>query len=314
MLPCPDPELHETVYEKVSKKHVLLSDWNMTTAGAQGLKLPPTQTPELWKELKTLETNRVALMRRLAQHLIRLQPATEQRVKDRIQAAGVDVSRPFVSMHFRRGDKARETTSNTITSASMVNRVEALSSTFEWVFVLTDDARAVEDLRLAAPHWKLVSFADPSSVGFNECMLPSVRAIRQGACGNMCKNLTEAAFGKFKRRSYCFMNPAEPDNAKLIPVPMDNDASIQAEAAFGMIVDVWLASRSVLHFSGGCGSNVDKLINVLRTAPENTTVCYDSAQSDAHQCNGRKCGARRCSLNPDNGVLGFECVDETFEI
>lgn len=311
-LPCPDPELHGQEYSK-KKINVLLADWNMTDKGPGEVALPPTQTPDLWAGLAALNVRgtKVQLLRRLAQHLLRLQPATEQRVRDRVKAAGVDLSEPFVSIHFRRGDKFREAYSTAPSSAAIVSRIKAAYPTFKWIFALTDDARAVDDLREAAPaDWKVVSFADPKSVGFNECMLPSVRAIRTGACGNMCKNLTQAALGKIRQRSYCFMNPAEPDNAKLIPVPMDTDESIQAEAGFGMLVDAWLATKSEVHMSVGCGSNVDKLIHVLRTDPEDTTICYDSAKQ---ACKDGTCHLKRCSLNVEQGVLGLGCVDEVFQ-
>ena len=311
-LPCPDPELHLKEYSK-KKINVLLADWNMTDQAPGTLALPETRTPELWAELSPLNVpeKKVALLRRLAQHLLRLQPATEQRIRDRVKAAGVDLSEPFVSIHFRRGDKFREAYSTAPSSAAIVSRIKRVHPNFKWIFALTDDARAVEDLRAAAPSgWRVVSFADPKSVGFNECMLPSVRKIRKGACGNMCQNLTQAAFGKIRQRSYCFMNPAEPDNSKLIPVPMDTDESIQAEAGFGMLVDAWLATKSEVHMSVGCGSNVDKLIHVLRTDPENTTVCYDSAK---HACKGGTCFLKRCNLNVESGVLGLGCVDEVFQ-
>ena len=47
-------------------------------------------------------------------------------------------------------------------------------------------------------------------------------------------------------------------------MPVTDDPRIQAEAALQVLTDVWVATHSAAHVSVGCGSNVDKLVHVLR--------------------------------------------------
>lgn len=106
-----------------------------------------------------------------------------------------------------------------------------------------------------------------------------------------------------RQRSYCFMNAFEKDNSKLIPVPVSDDDTIQVKAAFAVLTDVWVATHSVMHISVGCGSNVDKLIYVLRPHDPDTTMCFDIKKI----CQGPGCVLRKCHINPDPGVLGLNC-------
>jgi hypothetical protein len=308
-LPCPDPNEHHDSggYTKLSKKHLLLSDWNLTSKGASTIDLPEYGTPEIAEfsaHINELKGDDVTRLRAVAKVLLQLNDATATRVRERVAQSGVNLTVPFISVHFRRGDKFRESMASTPPVSALVRRIDAENTSFDWVFALTDDAAAVDELRAAAPHWTVKSFVDPRSVGFNECMLPSVRQIRLGACLKMCTNLTAAAFGPIRRRSYCFMNPEEPDNAKLIPVPMNTTDAIQPEAGFSMLVDIWAATRSVRHFSVGCGSNVDKIIQILRDAPSESTACYERASK---QCSKVECPLRKCSINPLAKIQGLDC-------
>lgn len=322
MLPCIDPEKTPTTkarYVKTSKKHLLLSDWldrGLKTANDTAPPAPhPDEVAKVARELRHLsaDADRLLFMRRLAKRLLQLEPPVLARVKTRVASAGLDLSKPFVSIHFRRGDKARESGSTSPDVQTLVSTVQKMGMKFDWVFVLTDDVRAVKELEEEAPSWKIKSFADPAAIGFNECMLPSVREVRKSACGKWCENLTAAAQGAMKRRSYCFMNPLEPDNAKLIPVPKTSAAeaaSIQGTAGFNMLVDTWIATHAMTHISLGCGSNVDKLIHVLRPQDPNSTICFDVKGKGRYGAPGKECKGctlRTCRINPEAGILGLNC-------
>ena len=51
---------------------------------------------------------RVELFRALAGVLLRLQPRVERQIRETVHTAGLPLGRRFMSIHFRRGDKARE--------------------------------------------------------------------------------------------------------------------------------------------------------------------------------------------------------------
>jgi len=318
LLPCTDPEGNaqiKSTYQKYGKKHLLLSDWLLKKSVANETDPPPPPpdpalVSRVAADLTALSEDRLALMRRLAGMLLQLDPGTLTRIKAKVAAGGLDLSRPFVSIHFRRGDKARESGSTSPDVATLVASTKKLGVDFNWVFVLTDDVRAVHELKQEAPSWDVKSFADPSAIGFNECMLPSVRVVRKSACGKWCENLTAAAYGPMRRRSYCFMNPLERNVSKLVPVPVNTDTSIQGDHGFNMLVDVWIATHSAYHLSLGCGSNVDKLIHVLRPHEPNTTICFDvkgkgKFSEPWEKCTG--CTLRTCRINPEAGILGLDC-------
>lgn len=212
-------------------------------------------------------------MRRIARMLIKLTPESAAQVQESVRAAELPMHRPFVSVHLRRGDKVREYHGD-LRRVTLQHTVRALklrlgSQRIDWAFVMTDDVAAVEELRAAAPEWDVRSFAAEEDRGFNECRLPRVKALRSGRCGKQCTNLTLAAASRF--RSYCFINPSAPDD-QLVSVrslpPLD-----EREAGLKMLRDLWVAIRAERHMAVGCGSNVDKLVQVLRDRPLDTAEC-----------------------------------------
>eukprot|EP00039_Didymoeca_costata_P013062 m.193140 g.193140 ORF g.193140 m.193140 type:complete len:457 (-) comp15663_c0_seq3:1688-3058(-) len=315
-LACPDPELGGK-YKRQGKKHSLISNWMSVEPRERN---ESNVTPEFKKyisHLKALQPTRTKFFRYLASRLLSLQDKKVEEVEQYILSKGLNLSEAFVSLHIRRGDKLREMSSSSPSQELMITKIKELAPEFKWIFILTDDANAIKEFQEANPGWEIRSFVRESnastSFGFNECMLPSVRSVRQSACVNQCKNLTAAMRGSSRRRSFCFMNPHEQNDSKLVPVPVPSpDSNIQEEAGFAMLVDIWVATHSKIHFAEGCGSNVDKLIHVLRKAPIETTICFDIKGSAPDCRKAKPCLLRQCDINPEAAALGLNCKTSSF--
>jgi len=142
------------------------------------------------------------------------------------------------------------------------------------------------------------SFVLQSARGFNECLLPSVRKVRKGACNcaQVAKKAKEGVYpSNTKQLSYCFVNPTETDAAKLVSV-MDTPTLDQESAGFAVLTDIAAATRSKYHVAVGCGSNVDKLVHLLRGGDPATSVCISSSRGG------------ECSVNVHKwSVAGVDC-------
>lgn len=217
-------------------------------------------------------------LRYFAQKLFQLQPDVLSRVQSLLQTSGLDLAKPFVSVHVRRGDKVREARvvpgqRNFITGEDVVRYLRSRSENITQVYVLTDDYTAVTEIQRAAPQWVVVSLSSPDSKGFNECLLPGVRAVRTGVC--KCDNITMLAAASMRRKSFCFLNPAETDRDKLIPIGTQHLIK-ESEATIGILTDILVGTKAMVHVAAGCGSNVDKIIQLLRTGPADNAPCLQT--------------------------------------
>jgi hypothetical protein len=339
-LPCPDPEGERYVdmYEQLPKRHQRISYFNITEIGEASLLnmkfhhevrvskiFAKDAASSFAQEMRNLESTAAAklhgikgleIVRGFAQELLQLSPRIEQHIRNRArELLGPLLDQPFVSIHFRRGDKLRETYKKKVATASLpaivLSKMVEREGTFDWVFVMTDDAAALDELVAARPDLIIRSFVLPMAAGFNECVLPSVRAIRINACQTRCKNLTEAATGHIKFRTYCFLNPSASDEELISTSSRTVAKESQGDAGLAMLLDVWLATRSAHHASVGCGSNADKLIQALRSGSKaNQQTCYLRA-NPTDTCNISGCSVQRCKVSPDpGGIVGVGCTTQ----
>ena len=221
-------------------------------------------------------------LRKIAQTLFQLRHEQQAKVNTAVLATGLDLSKPYISVHFRRGDKLREAkaapgTRNFITGGDVVKFLKAQRSPVTQLYVLTDDYTAVTELKEAAPEWTVATMSTPADMGFNECLLSSVAKVRTGAC--RCANISWLLSGAptVKKKSFCFVNPTETDPEKLIPIKTQTMLS-EADATTGILADVQVGASSVLHVAAGCGSNVDKAIQLLRTGKADTAPCLQTGK------------------------------------
>jgi hypothetical protein len=241
-------------------------------------------------------------LRWIAASLFHLAPSASRRIDARLKRLGFDPrDGNYLSVHFRRGDKTREARDPPSSGSEVVDFVKN-----KWgaaapirVFVLTDDASVLGELRTAAPEWQLYSFADGNNRGFNECLLPTIRVTKKEMCN--CTEIARVAkSGTYptnaKRRSYCFVNPDETDPTKLLSVEDVPDMNPE-ESGVAMLADVLVATRSKFHVAAGCGSNVDKLVHLLRTDDADNSVCIAQRHRECTvnvfrwSANGIKCKA-----------------------
>eukprot|EP00041_Stephanoeca_diplocostata_P010864 m.174092 g.174092 ORF g.174092 m.174092 type:complete len:527 (+) comp18319_c0_seq1:503-2083(+) len=222
------------------------------------------------------------LRREVAGMVLKLKAETQEKIRAKVQKFNIssETLRTLVTVHIRRGDKTRESHKSYLSGNQIMHflstRRDLRSRTL--YYVLSDDANAVKEFRAAAPgNHVILSGTNENQSGFNECLLPTVRNFRKGPCD--CKQVSEAAKKGFmtqnaRQKSYCFVNPQEQDPQKLISI-LDNEIS-EEDAAMDMLTDAWIASRSAFHVAVGCGSNVDKLIKLLRSDDPNNVICLET--------------------------------------
>ena len=182
MLPCTDPQYRkpedllpaavgkDLTYQRIyaKKRRPFLSNWATMDNSGQIVRLPsphPAAVERAYSTMFPLRVDRLAFMRKLAPMLLQPTAASMQHIQSQVQHAGIDLRSPFISLHFRRGDKARESTYSLPDAKTLVKNITHLGVDFDWVFVLTDDSQAIKELQAAAPDWKIKSFAEPESNG-----------------------------------------------------------------------------------------------------------------------------------------------------
>lgn len=240
------------------------------------------------------------LQREITGMLLKLKPNIQDRIFANVRLLNIslkDLSK-VVTLHIRRGDKMRESRKAYLSGKQIMEFLSThknLKSRSD-VYILSDDATAIQEVKAAAPsQYRIMSISNENQSGFNECLLPSVRDFRKGLCN--CKKVSEAAKNGFmthdaRQKSYCFVNPQEQNPLKLVSV-LDREVS-EEDAAIEMLTDLWIASRSAIHVAVGCGSNVDKMIKLLRSDDPNNVVCLENKIT--------------CSVNEKLGTIaGLQC-------
>jgi hypothetical protein len=121
------------------------------------------------KVMRDMTTARLTELRKLFALAWRLRPAVEKEVE--ITKKRLKLKR-YLSIHVRRGDKIQKTTAESapLDLATMKSRIlaEVGRTKCNTLFVATDDAAAVDELRALLPQVHVVSTAAPESGGFDQ--------------------------------------------------------------------------------------------------------------------------------------------------
>ncbi len=113
-----------------------------------------------------------AALQVLARMLWRLRPQVKSRIHAQVRAA---LPEAYVGVHIRRGDKLSSREAERVEVRSYLARMDSLGTGLDTVFVASDDHNAVAEFRLAAPHWRVVSFCQPTLRGHRQASFNSQR-------------------------------------------------------------------------------------------------------------------------------------------